>query len=743
MSTTQTRSKKSSAAAKKKAAAGTAAAPAAKPSVESKSKLLLTLKDDVVKLTKAVQSEHAERLKVQEWLAHTLKPGLAKQFADIREDMETQQQVTTAVHKWIRDNKGAVEASDPEGMRMQLTNMSRELEDTRQELENVRKEVAIEREARQQMLLWMRECFGRNLELLDVRIQAQVAAAVGSSTGSSGGRKGAGVTKSSSATVVAQAAEIVPESMSEWLRMIGYDRYIAVFKKYNMDDLDKCSRLEDRHLVKMGIDLKRHRSDIVSEIKALKAKLASKKEKDGAPAPLAPATPQRVKSIVVEAVTTESPSRAIDAAAAAEEAALAQEEADRKKREEQAAAAAAASAAAMEAAAAQAAEEEEEAAPIRGPTVDPFSDTDVERKINREEERRRQWEEEKRQWMEAERERMRQEIMEEEERKLKAEKERLRREAEEEVQREVSKQQARLKEEVRKRERELEEEQRRLKEREHERERAIEKKKKRLSMEREKRTTPKRSEVVEDSVVSVSQLTRKRRTRRGRRTPHRSDRSGSESESASDYLTEGSDDESFAGNKRDVYGEPSMHDLSMSSDSAATSKKAKSAAAKKTIAPIKPAEDFYSDDALAAAPKPSAKKANSSGGGGDDNKSNAARVTEVKSDYSPLDWVVFDFDKAGNAVKFGATGEGGLDEMTEYIDDGKVQYGLLRLVEEDRRRVKFVFLVWLGPSSGVITKARSQTHKAAIMQDIGQFHLELISENRDELNLDEVWKRLK
>ena len=67
----------------------------------------------------------------------------------------------------------------------------------------------------------------------------------------------------------------------------------------------------------------------------------------------------------------------------------------------------------------------------------------------------------------------------------------------------------------------------------------------------------------------------------------------------------------------------------------------------------------------------------------------------------------------------------------------------LRLLEEGRRRVKFVFLVWLGPSSGVITKARSQTHKAAIMADIGQFHLELISENRDELSLDEIWKRLK
>lgn len=652
---------------------------------------------------------------------------------------------------------------------MQISKLTGELADTRQELEEMRKEVAIEREARQQMLLWMRECFGKNLELLDARIQAQVTAAVGSSTSTAGARK-TGVAKSSSATVVAQAAEMVPESMSEWLRMIGYDRYIPVFKKYNMGDLAKCSRLEDRHLVKMGIDLKRHRSDIVSEIKTLKSKLASKKEKEGGSSASsfsssataqAMGTPKRVHSIVVEAQTVESPSRSIEAAEATEaaeaEAARAAQEA-KKKEEEAARAAEAAVEAAVRAAEAEAAAElvkEGEEPVIRGPTVDPFSDADVEKKINREEERRKQWEDEKRQWMEEERERMRKEFMEEEERKLKAEKERLRREADEEVQREVAKQQAQLQEEARRKERALEEEQRRLKESEvessREAARAQERKKKRLSTEKEKRTTPKRSEVVEEQVVSVSALTRPRKTRRGRRTPHRSDRSGSESESASDYLTEGSDDEgAFSSSKRDVYGEPSMHDLALADGSHSSGntgrKRTKSGTQKAgtaAAAVAKPAEDYYSDNALAASAPAKEKATPTAAAGADDNMSHAARVTEVKSDYSELDWVVFDFDKAAKKVNFGAWGGGGLEEMCEYIDDGKVQYGLLRLLEEGRRRVKFVFLVWLGPSSGVITKARSQTHKAAIMADIGQFHLELISENRDELSLDEIWKRLK
>ena len=73
MSSTQTKAKKAGGAKKaSKATKAPAAAPAAKAAPESKSKLLLSLKDDVVKLTKAIQSEHAERLKVQEWLAHTL-----------------------------------------------------------------------------------------------------------------------------------------------------------------------------------------------------------------------------------------------------------------------------------------------------------------------------------------------------------------------------------------------------------------------------------------------------------------------------------------------------------------------------------------------------------------------------------------------------------------------------------------------------------------------------------------------
>lgn len=55
------------------------------------------------------------------------------------------------------------------------------------------------------------------------------------------------------------------------------------------------------------------------------------------------------------------------------------------------------------------------------------------------------------------------------------------------------------------------------------------------------------------------------------------------------------------------------------------------------------------------------------------------------------------------------------------LDDAKALYALLRIEDGDQesRRVKFVFITWVGPSVGGMARGRVTIHKTGVAQVVG------------------------
>lgn len=97
-------------------------------------------------------------------------------------------------------------------------------------------------------------------------------------------------------------------------------------------------------------------------------------------------------------------------------------------------------------------------------------------------------------------------------------------------------------------------------------------------------------------------------------------------------------------------------------------------------------------------------------------------------------------------VAFVAKGNGGYDEFVEQIcHDDKVYYGALRLtaVDDDSRRTKFLFVVWVGPKVAPLKRARVSTVKSAFELFYKGLHIEVAASAKDDLDKVQLEKKLQ
>jgi len=123
----------------------------------------------------------------------------------------------------------------------------------------------------------------------------------------------------------------------------------------------------------------------------------------------------------------------------------------------------------------------------------------------------------------------------------------------------------------------------------------------------------------------------------------------------------------------------------------------------------------------------------------------SAALAAVRSNADPTDWALFTYASAGkNQIELVGTGSGGLEELKTHLSDDKICYGLFRV--EDRidhsTTIKFVFLVWCGEKVSFVQRGKMSTHKGSIVSLIGQFHNDIFASNLNEINFEEIMKRI-
>lgn len=96
---------------------------------------------------------------------------------------------------------------------------------------------------------------------------------------------------------------------------------------------------------------------------------------------------------------------------------------------------------------------------------------------------------------------------------------------------------------------------------------------------------------------------------------------------------------------------------------------------------------------------------------------------DVRSDLTDTDWAVFKFD--GAQIFCGGKGNG-FDDFKAHFSDDERAFGYLRMQmgDEMSKRRKFLFLTWIGPSVGVMQRAKMSTDKS-VMKDVVNVRFEL------------------
>ncbi|KAG8228662.1 hypothetical protein J437_LFUL008899 [Ladona fulva] len=95
---------------------------------------------------------------------------------------------------------------------------------------------------------------------------------------------------------------------------------------------------------------------------------------------------------------------------------------------------------------------------------------------------------------------------------------------------------------------------------------------------------------------------------------------------------------------------------------------------------------------------------------------------------------VFKFD--GNRIIVSGTGTDFEDFKVQFGEDDRA-FGYLRIQmgDEMSKRKKFLFLTWVGPSVGVIKRAKMSTDKAMVKEVIANFAVELQIETMAEFDV--------
>ena len=121
-----------------------------------------------------------------------------------------------------------------------------------------------------------------------------------------------------------------------------------------------------------------------------------------------------------------------------------------------------------------------------------------------------------------------------------------------------------------------------------------------------------------------------------------------------------------------------------------------------------------------------------------------AAISDVRNDSSSANWMLAGHD-SDMALTLISVGDDGLSGLKANLDDGQVQYALLRTVEQIDRStvVKFLFVLYQGKGVSPLARAKLGTLKGAIVKEFGAFNAEVFCTDRGDLTEDMVADKVK
>ncbi|KAI8580168.1 hypothetical protein K450DRAFT_238490 [Umbelopsis ramanniana AG] len=127
----------------------------------------------------------------------------------------------------------------------------------------------------------------------------------------------------------------------------------------------------------------------------------------------------------------------------------------------------------------------------------------------------------------------------------------------------------------------------------------------------------------------------------------------------------------------------------------------------------------------------------------------SAHSKELKNAYeqvidnnSSVNWLIYTYDKGTNDLKVQATGEDGLEELSEEFIDGRIQYALARVKDPNTELPKLVFIAWCGTGVPESRKGLFNSHLNDVSKFFKSFHIQINARNEGDVDPEAIMKRV-
>ncbi|KAI8426556.1 hypothetical protein MSG28_005353 [Choristoneura fumiferana] len=107
---------------------------------------------------------------------------------------------------------------------------------------------------------------------------------------------------------------------------------------------------------------------------------------------------------------------------------------------------------------------------------------------------------------------------------------------------------------------------------------------------------------------------------------------------------------------------------------------------------------------------------------------------DVLDEKTDTDWALFGYDGLTNDLKFVSKGDGGLTELIDEFNSGKIQYAFLKLDVPENSISKYVLINWQGEGAPTVRKGTCANHIKYVAQMFPGFHLTMHARTEDDLD---------
>ncbi|XP_059608810.1 drebrin-like protein [Phlebotomus argentipes] len=115
---------------------------------------------------------------------------------------------------------------------------------------------------------------------------------------------------------------------------------------------------------------------------------------------------------------------------------------------------------------------------------------------------------------------------------------------------------------------------------------------------------------------------------------------------------------------------------------------------------------------------------------------------DVLDDKTDTDWALFGYEGQTNDLRVVSTGSGGLEELNEDLNSGKIMYAFVRIADPKTSLSKNILINWQGEGAPVLRKGTCANHTRDVANLLKGAHLTINARLEDDVDEERILQKL-